>query len=309
VWSFRSFLPLDRSTREEEAMHVTIVGLCAACIACSAPAVTPAREEAPSRWGHYSFELVDEAGQVLPAFWHHGRTYVLGTLGRRYFVRVRNDSGRRAEVVVSVDGRDVVDGGPASWAKRGYLIDPHGEVTIDGYRLNQESVAAFRFSSVPRSYAALEGDARDVGVVGVAVFPERQPPRIPVPYLPELGRRDQSAPAPREKSGAEAAPSLAPLPGAQADRRRGLGTELGEEHDSRVRMVSFQRASSSPEMVMSLRYDDRPGLMAAGVDVDHVRRRPDEALLRQEAEPFRESARFAPPPPGWRGSRSWPSGS
>ena len=127
-------------------------------------------QEAPARQGPYSLELVDDAGRVLPTFTHRGRTYVLGVPGQRYLLRIRNGSGRRVEVVASVDGRDVVDGRPAAWEKRGYLVEPFGEATIDGYRLSGDAVAAFRFGSVRDSYAARMGDARDVGVVGVAVF-------------------------------------------------------------------------------------------------------------------------------------------
>src|SRR5262249_57151594 len=96
----------------------------------------------------------------------------------------------------SVDGRDVIDGQPARWDKRGYVVDPYGRVTIDGYRLSQESVAAFRFSSVPRSYSAQMGSARDVGVIGVAVFVER-PPFIPMPHpFPPTPRPPVRAPSP-----------------------------------------------------------------------------------------------------------------
>src|SRR5713226_3244573 len=134
--------------------------------------VQAAENQAYSRL--YSVEVVDESGTALPTFEHLGRAYVLGTLGQRYLVRVTNRSAQRVEVVTSVDGRDVLDGRPAAWNKRGYIVDAYGGLVIDGFRLNQEAVAAFRFSSVPRSYAAQMGSARDVGVIGVAVFPERQ---------------------------------------------------------------------------------------------------------------------------------------
>ncbi len=296
-------------------MRAKILALAATLLACAAPRFALAHPERPGRWGSYSVDLVDEAGSVLPTFQNRGRAYVLGTLGQRYLVRVRNGSGRRAEVVVSVDGRDVIDGRPAAWEKRGYIIEPHGEVTIDGYRLNEESVAAFRFSSVPRSYASRMGNARDVGVIGVAVFPERPPryvPPYPTPY--ESPYRDGRPPEPRSEAAPGAsgeasagpAPSSAPPSTALRDSRRaerpGLGTEFGEEHGSRVYQVSFERASSRPDAVLSVRYDDRPGLLALGIDVD---RRGfssrDDSWVRETANPFRRNS-FAEPPPGWR---SW----
>lgn len=269
----------------------------------TAAAGHPARPvERPAQHGPYSVELTDELGNVLPTWSHRGRTYVLGTLGERYLVRVRNQSGRRAEVVVAVDGRDVIDGRPASWTKRGYLLEAGGEAAIDGFRLSDAAVAAFRFSSVPRSYAALKGDARDVGVIGVAVFPEREPVRLaPPPRVtpsPEAGRagapaeKHRSAPAAPGEARAEAAP--------QPQDRPGLGTEFGEEHASHVRTVPFERASARPAAMLTLRYDDRQGLLALGIDVDRRWAARDDAWLRETAEPFRESRGFAKPPPGWR---------
>ncbi len=297
--------------------------LAATLVACS-PRLVPA-QEVPARWGAYSVEAVDESGRSLPTFDHRGRTYVLGALGERYLLRFRNQSSRRVEVVASVDGRDVVDGRPASFARRGYIVAPYGEVTIDGFRTSQESIAAFRFSSVPRSYAARKGDARDVGVVGIAVFAERvfvpPPPPYPYPYPyptpngSNLRDRSQDSAGAAEAPGPQAGvaqpppPSAAPSsPGeasAAAPSRRalrpGLGTEFGEQHESHVERVSFERASARPDAILTLRYDDRPGLLALGIDVDGDRwARRDDARRRETASPFRTEASYCEPPPGWR---------
>jgi hypothetical protein len=53
--------------------------------------------------------------------------------------------------------------------------------------------------------------------------------------------------------------------------------------------------------VLSVRYDDREGLVALGIDVDRgglVRH--DEAWRREHADPFRRDASYSVPPPGWR---------
>jgi hypothetical protein len=270
-------------------MHPTTRWILAALLALATPATTPAQDPARAARGDWSFDLLDEAGKTLPTFLHGGRTYVLGTAGRRYQVRVRNESGRRAEVVVSVDGRDVIDGGPSATEKRGYLVDAHGEVRIDGFRTSESAVAAFRFGTVARSYAALEGDARDVGVIGVAVFPERRPP--------PASRRAAPAPA-QEKSASAGVASSESLDAAPTERRPGLGTAFGEERGSPVQEVAFLRESSRPSAVLTLRYDDRPGLLAAGVNVDGRSCGTDDALLRRTADPFRRDTRFAPPPRG-----------
>ena len=290
----------------------------AAALVASVPTL-PAAQEVAARWGGYSVEAVDESGRALPTFEHRGRTYVLGNLGQRYLLRFHNGTPRRVEVVASVDGRDVVDGRPSGLQKRGYVVEPWGELTVDGFRTSQDSVAAFRFSTVSRSYAARKGDARDVGVVGVAVFPERPPrwvpPPPPTPYRPYGGEpqanaggaRDQAErraesdrppaapPAPAPESGA-----VASAPRQKAMERPGLGTEFGEEHESRVERTTFERASARPAAVLTFRYDDRDGLLALGIDVDGRGRRGDETWRRESASPFRADASYCEPPPGWR---------
>jgi hypothetical protein len=291
---------MARSWGEEEMTMRLALALAAAFLVCAS---SPARaREAPGR-EPYTLELVDEFGRSLPAFEHRGRTWVLGRLDQRYLLRVRNGSGRRIEVVASVDGRDVVDGRTASYEKRGYVIAPWGELTIDGFRLSPDAVAAFRFSSVRDSYAARMGDARAVGVVGAAIFLER---RRPVP-LPPLARRepaargedvrDEATPATSE-SGSSAQGKSAEAH-REARQQPGLGTSFGEEHGSRVEQVAFERESERPAVVLTLRYDDERGLAAQGIDVgEGPWSRGDEAWRRRTARPF--PGGFAEPPPGWR---------
>jgi hypothetical protein len=263
-----------------------------------------------SRAGPYSVELVDDDGRALPTFSHRGQIWVLGTLGERYGVRVRNGSARRVEVVISVDGRDAVSGAPAGWSSRGYVVEPWGELDVDGFRTSLAEVAAFRFSSVASSYAARRGDARAVGVVGVAVFAERAPRPPPPPVEIPYGR---AAPAPEAGGSADAPaaskaepPAAAPSPGrardalAEREDRRGLGTEFGEAVGSRAYRVEFERASARPDAVLAVRYDDRAGLVAQGIDVDGARAGGDDTWRRAHAEPFPRDPGFAAPPPGWR---------
>ena len=124
--------------------------------------------------GVVSVGLRDESGRFLSGFAATGKSYVIGEAGRRYIIVVHNNTDNRLEVVLSVDGLDVLDGKAASFNKRGYLVDPRAEVEIDGFRQSVDTVAAFRFGSVRGSYAAQKtGDARNVGVIGLAVFNER----------------------------------------------------------------------------------------------------------------------------------------
>jgi hypothetical protein len=266
--------------------------------------------------------LVD--GSPAPTFWHNGETYIMGRTGERYVIRVHNRTGRRIEAVVSVDGRDVVDGKNGDFRnQRGYLVPAWGSVDVDGWRLSQSQAAAFRFSSVADSYAARMGNAREVGVIGIAVFAERvyYPPPRPVspPCCIDYDREDlsygdvgkrsrqESAPAPaasdylaeghaNKAKGARASSGYAP------SRRPGLGTEFGEAVNSSIQEVEFVRANAAtPSVILGVRYNDRDGLVAMGVNVDGVYPWPSDSELRRTADPFPASPRrYATPPAGWR---------
>jgi hypothetical protein len=146
----------------------------------------------PFARGQVQISLRDDGGQPFPGFVAGGKDVVVGEAGRRYSIVVHNNGDRRLEIVLSVDGLDVRDGAPASFDKRGYILDPHAELDIDGFRRSDVEVAAFRFGSVSASYAGQKyGDTRNVGVIGVAVFPEKG--SLPLAWTPEEVRRRRDA--------------------------------------------------------------------------------------------------------------------
>jgi hypothetical protein len=121
-----------------------------------------------------SVGLANSSGRFLPGLIVGDRWFVVGEEGQRYSIVVRNNTSERLEIVASVDGLDVMDGRPASFSKRGYLMPPHSRRVIDGFRQSTDAVAAFRFSPVRQSYANEKyHNTRNVGVVGIAVFDER----------------------------------------------------------------------------------------------------------------------------------------
>ena len=143
--------------------------------------------------GSIGIALVDESGRTLPGYMAGGRALIVGEDGARYRIAVRNGTSARFEIVASVDGLDVIDGKPADPNRRGYLLDPHGTLVIDGFRTSDAAVAAFRFGRVADSYAAQSSGDRNVGIVGLAIFAERGATWSPG----ELGRRDTADPFPQ----------------------------------------------------------------------------------------------------------------
>ncbi|MDI1437271.1 hypothetical protein [Polyangium sorediatum] len=141
--------------------------------------------------------LRDENGAFLNGFVASDKNYIVGEASRRYTIVIRNRTPNRIECVVSVDGLDVIDGRAAGFSKRGYLVQPHGELEIDGFRQSVDAVAAFRFGSVRGAYATKKsgGDSRNVGVIGFAFFHERG--TNPFPWTnDEVNKRHDANPFP-----------------------------------------------------------------------------------------------------------------
>ena len=64
--------------------------------------------------------------------------------------------------------------------------------------------------------------------------------------------------------------------------------------------VSFERARLRPDRVLTLRYNDEPGLIALGIDLDPHHPDDDDTWRRETARPFRNHSKsFASPPAGW----------
>lgn len=141
--------------------------------------------------GAFVVSVTDEYGYGMTAAQVGDKRYVVGQPGQRYKLSVQNNSPYRYEVVASVDGLDVIDGDTASFAKRGYIIDPWSTIVVDGWRTGNDSVAAFRFSGMEDSYADRKGEGRNIGVVGFAFFHERGGMS-----WQELQRRDGADPFP-----------------------------------------------------------------------------------------------------------------
>ena len=225
------------------ADQAAIAGAPAAVGPRIAIASAPEKVRAP-----YDVQVIRENGEVAPTYAQKDRFYVQGNANERYIIRVTNPTANRVEAVVSIDGLDVVDGESGDLRKRGYVIQPYGEVRIEGFRTSQADVATFRFSAVSDSYAGKKGKARNVGVIAAAIFEEEAQPQqqIVAPQPPPnpnynynyeddldegpVASKDMRRPAPHEAAkkqsfqGADKAPApAAPPPASVSASRPGAG--------------------------------------------------------------------------------------
>ena len=196
-------------------------------------------------------QVIDRtSGQTLETWRHHGRIYVAGTPGNRYAISIQNRTGKRILTVLSVDGINAVSGETSALSQRGYILSAHQKAEIAGWRKNLNEVAAFYFTQLPDSYAARTDRPQNVGVIGVAVFREYEPPRL---SIEDVG-------APVSRSGAKKAARPAP-----AAAQESLGTGHGERIESTVTTSEFQRASKGPAEIVTIYYDSHANLVARGI--------------------------------------------
>ncbi|WP_256646178.1 hypothetical protein [Thermomonas paludicola] len=229
-----------------------------------------------------------DAAQVLTEYDCRGTRWVAGIPGHRYAVRLTNSSGQRVLVVLSVDGVNAVSGQTAAPSQAGYVLGPWETADIAGWRKSLDDIAQFVFTDLPDSYAARTGRADNVGVVGIAVFREKQvaPVHAPPPVAPG---------APRGQwMGKAAAPASADRAMAAEAMPQRIGTGHGQREWAPVGQTGFDRASSRPDQIRQLRYDDVAALAQLG-----VLPQPPRPLAGSSPHPQAFPGGFVPDPPRW----------
>jgi hypothetical protein len=200
-------------------------------------------------------------GRQLPVYWHEGRAYVVGKPGNEYAVRIRNRQREDVLGVISVDGVNVITGESAVAQQSGYVLAPHRQFDISGWRKNMASTAAFYFTSLPDSYAARTGRPDNVGVIGVALYRKKADPAP----LSQIAPYESNQPLRKESGSAASAGADAQFAPRSAERDDRLGTGHGRVESSHTRYVGFERASSEPAETVTIYYDSYRNLLARGV--------------------------------------------
>jgi hypothetical protein len=227
----------------------TLVGISAAILLQSPAAAAPLQQServTPGKRTLYArFELdVLVDGRRLTEYNERGRTYVEAERGEEYELRLRNPSGDRVAVALSVDGLNTIDAEQTSaWNASKWVIEPYETITITGWQMSSERARKFYFTTERDSYAAKLGRKANVGVISAVFFRER---RRPIPIT-------------REKSATQGnAPSSAAEPQLRADgemtRADRAATGIGRSVRNDVRTIDME-LDSRPVAEMTLRYE------------------------------------------------------
>lgn len=230
-----------------------------------------------------------DSGVALSPHFNNGEYWVAGKPGARYAIQIHNRLGERLLAVTSVDGVNVVSGATAGWDQNGYVFGPGERYKITGWRKTDAEVAAFTFADSSNSYAERTGRPANVGVIGVAVFRERQSPPVSS-REPPIGQSSGRADASRahESAAVPSAPTLrAPEPTAK------LGTGHGEREYSYVDHTEFVRMQAQPNEIIRIHYDSLENLFAMGII-----KRPRPAPSAANPFPASPEQQYVPDPPG-----------
>jgi hypothetical protein len=159
----------------------------------------------------YEFGVISRGRVLDETRDESGQTCLTATRGDTFELSIINHSDRRIMAVCSVDGLCVMTGELSDDGRlRGYIIKPGLEMTIPGWRLDDDHVAAFEFTETAKSYSAQMGRKNEKhGHLICEIYLEKAPEPAPKPPA-EVAEVDEGiafAPRPRNDQRALAAPA------------------------------------------------------------------------------------------------------
>lgn len=227
-------------------------------------------------------------GKAAREYGHQGQAFIEGKKGTPFTIRIKNNGYQRILAVPTIDGLSVMDGKPASYDSPGYIINGYGSYTVDGWRVSDDKVNEFFFTDIEDSYASQKKEGQNVGIIGCAIFEEKIKMPDIVYKLCDHGNHDCHCHDQWHKhwdrsvtlfnTGSTAtsinalnvtntmSSNMQSMANPQINMvKQDIGTGWGEERESRVTTVSFER-KGSPQAVFELRYNTRKELERMGIN-------------------------------------------
>jgi hypothetical protein len=223
---------------------------------CALGCVALGSADAQAGQGEVTVEIVDSHGTVFQQVpvkravnWPGSaeastrRAFLEAERDARYRIRITNPTGRRVGVVVAVDGRNIISGAK-SGLEQGepmYILDSGSTQEFSGWRANLSEVNEFYFTQWKDSYAEAFGDRSARGVIAVAVYREKAPPRRLWSEEPRTWREESRRRGEAEAPAADAsAPANAPREAQAAKKaeRSDAGTGYGDRRSEYATQVS-----------------------------------------------------------------------
>jgi len=213
---------------------------------------------------------------------HKGQIWIEGRDNSWYEIELINRTPNTVMAVLSVDGVGVIDGEPAHYDSKGFVLNAGQTLRVPGWVHSAQSAAKFVFSTASKSYAAQMNQGQNPGVIGTAWFTQK--PVVPV--YPQLNVRSAWPITKGIQSHANMDITL------QSGSVH-MGTAWGDQTDFSIQPVCFDKSSAQPQAVLVLRYDHADNLKAMGIRLrDRVRYDDSQAFPAN-------SPGYCKPPPVW----------
>jgi hypothetical protein len=185
---------------------------------------------------------------------HVFKKYLEAKRGENYSIVIRNNLHKRIGVVIAVDGRNIITGEKSSLRSSEvmYIVGPYSSSKLDGWRTDDSTVHRFYFTDVKDSYALRTfADTSAIGVIAVAVFPEKERPAVLYEKQTLIGK-------------ARPAPGAAAGSGMKKQESDRAGTGFGDKSYSPVVKVEFEPEGVPYEKYL-IKYEWRETLCRKGI--------------------------------------------
>jgi hypothetical protein len=269
-------------------------------------------------------------GKPIQEYHKDQQTFIEGRKGSNFELYLKNLTGRRLLVHPTVDGLSCMTGEEASRNdhSNGYVLNAYQEMTVPGWRLDNDSVARFFFAGEGKSYAEKTGRPLNKGVIAAAIWEEKRwswcskdpiwftNTEVNIPnisfgsttcgYSNPHGIAGNDVDAVYSCNVSHQEPTSGDLFSPKNVARgqsemftqpetQNLGTGFGKQAEHKVYEVHFVPEQEEPNAVAVIYYDDFRGLQKRGIKVQKIRdRRPGLP------NPFPRGTGCTPPD-GWRG--------
>jgi hypothetical protein len=124
----------------------------------------------------YSFDILVNERPVKKYYDNKGQIWIEGRPDSSFSIKVSNNGYGRILSVISVDGLNVINAKHEDpWDSRGYIVNSYSNIVIPGWKISENDVKKFYFTSNDtESYARKIGaDEKNIGVLAMAVFSEK----------------------------------------------------------------------------------------------------------------------------------------
>jgi hypothetical protein len=205
-------------------------------------------------------------------------TCIEGRKGSTFVLKFKNNGPIRALFSTTIDGLSIISGEKSVPNNRsGYVVEPFSSIMIDGWRLSNDEVAEFYFSSVDDSYATrTKAIQHEIGQIDVAVFEnvdlEAIVSKSSITYVGDDirlkgGNWTDSTPDWSYMSASSIETSFIPQNAMLCSLRQDVGTGFGATKESKVQDVHLIWETYAAATFL-IHYNSRDALMKLGINMN-----------------------------------------